>query len=285
MQCNLVPMSVPPVPPAPTRPPRANILGVGVSITDYTGATACVLYAAQRKQPLLLAASDVNAIMQARLDRRFAAVLNNFDLVTPDGQPVRWGMRWTGQASLKDRLYGPTLMLHVCEGAARHGLSVFLYGSRAETLDRLRGALVRRLPGLDVRGVLPGRFRPLTADEQDADAATIRASGADILFVGMGCPRQEWWMFHMRNRLSMPMLAVGAAFDIHAGMIKQAPPLLQKHGLEWLYRLSREPRRLARRYLLVTPQYLPLIASQALGLQKYPVVCDLGDAANAPCPG
>ena len=264
---------------------RANILGVLVSITDYAQATERVLEAALGKQSLLVACSDVNSIMQARLDRRFAALLNSFDVVTPDGQPVRWGMRWTGQASLTDRVCGPTLMLHVCEAAARRECGVFLYGSRENTLERLSSALIRQFPALNIRGTLPGRFRTLSLDEQESDAATIRASGASILFVGMGCPRQEWWMFHMRRRLAIPMLAVGAAFDFHAGIVKQAPPSMQRHGLEWLYRLGREPKRLARRYLVVTPQYLPLIAAQALRLRDFPVVADFADAADMPCPG
>jgi exopolysaccharide biosynthesis WecB/TagA/CpsF family protein len=176
-------------------------------------------------------------------------------------------------------------MLHVCEAAIQRGCGVFLYGSRADTLERLRSKLLEKFPKLDVRGTLPGRFRPLTPEEQEADAATIRASGASILFVGMGCPRQEWWMFHMRKRLQLPMLAVGAAFDFHAGIVKQAPPFMQRNGLEWLYRLSREPKRLARRYLVVTPQYLPLIAAQAIGLNAFPAPTDLRDAESVPCPG
>ena len=281
-------MSTPsePVPPnADAITGRANILGVLVSITDYAQATKWRIAGALERRSSLVACTDVNAIMQTRLDRRFAAVLNGFDVVTPDGQPVRWGIRWTGQASLKDRVYGPTLMLHVCEAAARHGRGVFLYGSREDTLERLSSALIRRFPALDIRGTLPGRFRALSVDEQESDAVTIRTSGASILFVGMGCPRQEWWMFHMRRRLAIPMLAVGAAFDFHAGIVRQAPPLMQRHGLEWLYRLGREPKRLARRYLVVTPQYLPLIAAQALGIRKYPIATDLEDAADAPCPG
>ena len=266
-------------------PRRANVVGVGVSVTDYREVTACVVGHAKAARTLLVAASDVNSIMQARRDPVFAAVMNAFDIVTPDGQPVRWGLRWTGQADLPDRVYGPTLMLRICEAAAAEGLPVFLYGSRAETLEALRAKLLARFPSLRVAGVLPGRFRPLTEAEQLADAEAIADSGAALCFVGMGCPRQEWWVFHMRERLRMPLLAVGAAFDFHAGLVEQAPPWMQDRGLEWAFRLSREPKRLWRRYVLLTPQYLPLIAAQALGLRSFAQPTDLSAAADRDCPG
>jgi len=265
-------------------PRRADILGVGVSVTDYAEVVRCVLDAARAGRSLLLTASDVHVIVQALRDPAFAAALNAFDIVTPDGQPVRWGMRWTGQADLADRVYGPTLMLRVCE-AAQDELPIYLYGSRAETLDRLRERLLERFPRLRIAGVHAGRFRPLSAEEQVKDAQAIVASGARITFVGMGCPRQEWWVFHMRERIPMPLLAVGAGFDFHAGLVQQAPPWMQARGLEWLFRLSREPTRLWHRYLVLTPRYLPLITAQALGLRRFPHHTDLSDAARRPCPG
>ncbi|MFI5305932.1 MAG: WecB/TagA/CpsF family glycosyltransferase [Polyangiales bacterium] len=265
-------------------PRRGDILGVGVSVTDYAEVVRCVLAAARARRSMLLTASDVHVIIQARRDPSFAAALNAFDIVTPDGQPVRWGLRWTGQGALEDRVYGPTLMLRLCEAAAEEQLPIYLYGSRQETLDRLRARLVERFPRLQVAGMRAGRFRPLTPTEQAEDARDIEASGARMTFVGMGCPRQEWWVFHMRDRIEMPLLAVGAAFDFHAGLVQQAPPWMQARGLEWAYRLSREPRRLWRRYLVLTPQYLPLITAQALG-RRFPHHTDLSDAARRPCPG
>jgi N-acetylglucosaminyldiphosphoundecaprenol N-acetyl-beta-D-mannosaminyltransferase len=266
-------------------PARANILGVGVSVTNYDEVVGCVAEMACHKRRLMIAASDVNSIMQARRDRAFGSVLNSFDIVAPDGQPVRWGLSWTRQAHLRERVYGPTLMLRVCEMAAQRGLSIFLYGSRADTLARLSERLRTRCPGLVIAGTRAGRFRALSLSEQERDADEILSSGADIVFVGMGCPRQEWWVFHMRHRISRPMLAVGAAFDFHAGLVAQAPPWLQAHGLEWLHRLSREPKRLWRRYVLLTPRYLPLIAAQALGLKTFPRATDLNAAEGRECPG
>ncbi len=266
-------------------PRRADILGVDVSITDYTEVVRCVLQAARAGRTLLLTASDVHVVIQARRDRSYAAALNAFDIVTPDGQPLRWGMRWTRQAALRDRVYGPTLMLRVCEAAASEELPIFLYGSRPETLELLRAKLSARFPRLRIAGVRAGRFRPLAEQEQEHDAREIAASGARIVFVGMGCPRQEWWVFHMRQRIAMPLLAVGAAFDFHAGMVPQAPPWMQARGLEWLYRLGREPKRLWRRYVLLTPRYLPLIAAQALGLKHFDRHTDLAEAERRECPG
>jgi len=266
-------------------PARADILGVGISITDYAQVVRCVLAAALARRLLLVAASDVHMLIQARQDRAFAAVLNVFDIVTPDGQPVRWGLRLTGDANLRERVYGPTLTLRVCEAMAQAELPVFLYGSRAELLARLAQKLCARFPRLRIAGSIAGRFRPLTREEQRADAEAIVTSGARITLIGMGCPRQEWWAFHMRERLAMPLLAVGAAFDFHAGAVAQAPPWMQARGLEWLYRLGRDPRRLWRRYLLLTPRYIPLIAAQALGVLPFPHHTDLDEATTRACPG
>jgi N-acetylglucosaminyldiphosphoundecaprenol N-acetyl-beta-D-mannosaminyltransferase len=269
----------------PTLPAKANILGVGVSVTDYAEVARCVIDAALAKRRLLVSACAVHSVMEAIDDPVFAAVLNEFDIVTPDGQPVRWGMSWTRQAQLRERVYGPTLTLHVCEAAASAGLPIFLYGSRTETMQLMASRLRERMPGLVIAGMRAGRFRPLSEAEQAEDAAEILASGARIVFVGMGCPRQDWWIFHMRERIALPMLAVGAAFDFHAGQLAQAPAFLQDAGLEWLFRLSREPKRLWRRYLTRTPRYLPLIAQQALGTRSYPRRTDLAAALQRPCPG
>jgi N-acetylglucosaminyldiphosphoundecaprenol N-acetyl-beta-D-mannosaminyltransferase len=268
-----------------TLPRRANVIGVRVSATNYAEVTARVMAAARAREGLLVTAADVHLLIQARRDPAYAAAVNSLDIVTPDGQPVRWGLKLTRQADLPDRVYGPTLMLRVCEAAARDGLAIFLYGSLEATLERLSSRLRERFPGLRVAGTRAGRFRPLTRGEQGRDADEINGSGAAITFVGMGCPRQEWWLFHMRERVRMPALAVGAAFDFHAGLVPQAPAWMQARGLEWLYRLHREPRRLWRRYLVLTPTYVPLIAAQALGLRRFAPREDFQAAANRPCPG
>ena len=266
-------------------PAKANILGVGISVTDYAEVVRCVLAAAEARRSLLVSACAVHVLMEAIDDPSFGAVLNRFDIVAPDGQPVRWGLYWTRQAHLSERVYGPTLMLRVCEAAARAQLPVYLYGSRADTLQRLAASLMACAPGLRIAGSRVGRFRGLSDREKADDAQAIVESGARIVLVGMGAPRQDWWIFHMRDRIPLPMLAVGAAFDFHAGLVAQAPPALQRAGLEWLFRLTREPKRLWRRYLTVTPRYLPLIACQALKLRTFPQATRLDDAEQRPCPG
>jgi exopolysaccharide biosynthesis WecB/TagA/CpsF family protein len=261
------------------------LLGVRVSVTDYAAVTRAVIERARARASLLVAALDVHSLVQAHDDDAYAAALNTFDIVAPDGQPVRWGLRWTRQAALADRVYGPTLMLDVCAAAEREGLAIFLYGSRPETLRALERRLSQRFPRLRIAGTRAGRFRSLSTQEREADAAEILASGAAIVFVGMGCPRQEWWCFHMRRRIPLPLLGVGAAFDFHAGTQRQAPAWLQARGLEWAFRLSREPRRLWRRYLLITPRYLPLVAAQALSLVHFDEPRALEAAEERECPG
>jgi len=266
-------------------PRRVNLLGVMVSATDYAETTACVVQAARARRPLSVTACAVHALMEGHLDADFAAALNHFDIVAPDGQPVRWAMRWTGQANLSDRVYGPILTLHICAMAAREQWPVFFYGSRLHTLERLVANLTNRFPGLLVAGTQPSRFRETTREEQRADADAIIASGARVAFVGLGCPRQEWWLFHQRKRLPMPAVAVGAAFDFHAGTLAQAPSWMQSAGLEWAFRLAKEPRRLWRRYARLNPLYLACISQQVANPSRFLPRMDISGAERRPCPG
>jgi exopolysaccharide biosynthesis WecB/TagA/CpsF family protein len=195
--------------------------------------------------------------------------LNHLDLVTPDGQPVRWALNALHGTRLADRVYGPTLTLKVCERAAREGLPIYFYGSRTEVLEALTARLSARFPGLLIAGAQASRFRALSPEETREVDSRIRQSGARIAFVGLGCPRQEVWAYEHRDALSMPVLAVGAAFDFHAGLMPQAPLALQKVGLEWLFRLYYEPRRLWRRYVGLNPRYLTLLALQLCGVRAF----------------
>jgi N-acetylglucosaminyldiphosphoundecaprenol N-acetyl-beta-D-mannosaminyltransferase len=195
--------------------------------------------------------------------------LNNFDLLTPDGQPVRWALNLLHEVGLRERVYGPTLMLALCERLAKEGLPVYLFGSRQETIDLLSANLRRRFPALKIAGAQPGRFKILSPGEREEIVRAIRQSGAALVFVGLGCPRQEIWAYENRAALSMPAVCVGAAFDFHAGTVRQAPPTLQRVGLEWAYRLAREPRRLWRRYVLLNPLYVGMIAAQATGVVDF----------------
>jgi N-acetylglucosaminyldiphosphoundecaprenol N-acetyl-beta-D-mannosaminyltransferase len=248
---------------------KKNVLGILVDAVDYEGAEEAILRAAREKRPFAVSALAVHGIMTGVLDREHKYRLNHFDLITPDGQPVRWAMALTGQAFLPDRVYGPFLTLRVCARAERDGLSLYLYGATPPTLERLQAALRQRFPKLRVAGAQASRFRRASPAERAADVAAIQASGADIVLVGLGCPRQEVWAYEMRDDLARPLLAVGAAFDFLAGSLSMAPAWMQANGLEWLYRLWREPGRLWRRYLILNPRYCWAVARQKLGLGKF----------------
>ena len=241
---------------------KQNILGVGVSAVDYEAATEMITQAAIDRRPFAVSALAVHGVMTGALDAVHRHRLNRLDLVVPDGQPIRWAMKWLHEVALSDRVYGPELTLRVCERAEIEGLSVYLYGSQSDVLDKLKVNLHIKFPGLKIAGSQPSRFRQVTAEEQAEIAADIRSSGASIVLVGLGCPRQETWVFEYRELLSMPLLAVGAAFDFHAGTVSQAPAWFQHNGFEWLYRFSQEPRRLWKRYTVLNMQYIFLIAMQ-----------------------
>jgi N-acetylglucosaminyldiphosphoundecaprenol N-acetyl-beta-D-mannosaminyltransferase len=246
---------------------KREILGVLVDAIDYEAAVDRVRQAAETKRALGATALAVHGVMTGVLDRVHCYRLNHLDMVVPDGQPVRWALNLLYGAKLPDRVYGPTLMLKICAMAAERGLPIFLYGSKPEVLAALSEQLQHKFPGMIVAGVQPSHFRRLNEDEQLAMADQIRESGAAITFVGLGCPRQEVWVYEHLKYLDMPVLAVGAAFDFHAGLLPQAPPVMQRFGLEWLFRLVQEPRRLWRRYLLLNPAYLTLLCLWMLGVR------------------
>jgi N-acetylglucosaminyldiphosphoundecaprenol N-acetyl-beta-D-mannosaminyltransferase len=248
---------------------KRNVLGVLVDAVDRGAAVDAIIDAAHGRCGMSVSALAVHGVMTGVLDPEQRYRLNHLDLVVPDGQPVRWALNILHGAGLPDRVYGPALMLAVCEQAARENLPVYLYGSRAPVLERLAQRLVHWFPGLTVAGMRPSRFRPLTTAEKHDVVTAIRRSGAAITFVGLGCPRQEVWAYEYRDALAMPVLAVGAAFDFNAGLLPQAPPRLQRLGLEWAFRLLHEPSRLWRRYLLLNPAYLALLALQASGLWHF----------------
>jgi N-acetylglucosaminyldiphosphoundecaprenol N-acetyl-beta-D-mannosaminyltransferase len=247
---------------------KNSVLGVLVDATTYAEATEAVLAAAREGRPFALTALAVHGVMTGVQDRAHEARLNSFDLVTPDGQPVRWALNSLYGARLVDRVYGPTLTLHVLAGAAAEGLPVYLYGSTDETLDRLVPRLQERYPALKIAGREPSKFRTARPGEAEQIAERIKASGARIVLVGLGCPRQEIFAYAMRPLLPMPLLAVGAAFDYHAGQLRTPPGWMQRRGLEWLWRLGLEPGRLWKRYLLLNPAYLARLAAQRARLWK-----------------
>lgn len=244
---------------------KQNLLGVLIDAVDYEGATARILAAARAGEPLAATALAVHGVIEAVDDPTLRHRVNRLDLVTPDGQPVRWALDHLHGTGLPDRCYGPTLMLHLCAAAAAEGLPVHLYGSTADVVDDLARNLTEQFPGLVVAGSSPSTFGQVSPAELDAIAERIRATGARLVFAGLGCPRQEVFAYEMRDRLGVPVLAVGAAFDYHAGRRREPPAFVQRAGLQWLWRLVRDPRRLARRYLTTNPRFVAGVLRQRAG--------------------
>ncbi len=249
-----------------------SVLGVNVHAVDYEYATRAIVEAAERGQPCSVSALAVHGVMTGFTDPEHARRLNGLDLVVPDGQPVRWALGWLYGKRLADRVYGPELTLRVARALAERHLSVYLYGSEPGVLARFQENLLKQFPGLRIAGVEASKFRRTTPEEQQEIAERIRASGADVVFVGLGCPRQEVWAFEYRNLIGRPILAVGAAFDFHAGTLRQAPKGMQNAGLEWLFRLTQEPRRLWRRYVLLNPMYLWNVLLQYTRLRRFQAI-------------
>jgi exopolysaccharide biosynthesis WecB/TagA/CpsF family protein len=246
----------------PAWPAKRDVLGVGVSATTYDEAVDAILRAARGGAGGVVTALPVHGVVTAAQDGAFRAKVNRFELVAPDGQPVRWALNLLHGAGLRDRVYGPELMLRLCARAAAEGLAVYLYGSTPDVVSRLATNLAARYPGLRVAGVESPPFRPLTPEEDRATVERIEASGAALLFLGLGCPRQDEFAAAHRDRLRAVQICVGAAFDFHSGNKRMAPPFLQRHGLEWLFRLSQEPRRLLGRYVVTNSVFVARLAAE-----------------------
>jgi N-acetylglucosaminyldiphosphoundecaprenol N-acetyl-beta-D-mannosaminyltransferase len=244
---------------------RVPVLGVPLALIDYERTLDWIDAAVARRQRGYICVAAVHTVVACQDDPELRAAVLGADLTVPDGMPLVWALRLLGHP-LDSRVYGPDLMDLACARAARSGQRFYLYGGRNPgALAQLARELRLRYPGLQIVGGHAPPFRPLTADEEAAVAAEINASRADVVWVGIGVPKQEKWMAHMRERLDAPvLLGVGAAFDFHAGLIPQAPGWLQRHGMEWAFRLAQEPRRLWRRYLTYNPRFVAGFAAQYL---------------------
>jgi N-acetylglucosaminyldiphosphoundecaprenol N-acetyl-beta-D-mannosaminyltransferase len=251
-------------------PGKQFVVSAGISKTSYAEVVElCRQWAAERAvQPNVsghyICVTSVHGIILAKDDPNFAQILNSADIATPDGMPVVWALRSFGCRG-QQRVYGPTLMLHLCQSAAQNGHGIYLYGGRPEVLPLLEQRLGEQFPALRIVGRFSPPFRPLTPAEDQQVEQEIRQSGCDLVFVGISTPKQERWMFeHRQSFPGVTMIGVGAAFDFHAGWTAQAPAWMQRLGLEWFFRLTTEPKRLWRRYLLVTPRFIPLWLVQRL---------------------
>ena len=241
----------------------APVLGVPLALTDYQRTLDWIDAAVAARHGGYLCVAAVHTVMACQEDPELRAAVERAAFTVPDGQPLVWALNLLGHR-LRSRVYGPDLMWLACERAAHTGARFYLYGGRNQgALVQLTLNLRRAFPGLRVVGGSSPPYRELTAAEETAVVQEINASGADVVWVGIGVPKQEKWMARMRPRLEAPVLVgVGAAFDFHAGLVPQAPAWLQSLGLEWAFRLSREPSRLWRRYLRYNPWFVASFARQ-----------------------
>ncbi len=253
----------------PVLPARAEILGIPLAVSDYDEVIDWMEAMITAGERGWLTAAAVNLVMSAREDDETHAAVLEATLAVPDGMPLVWALHALGYARAT-RVYGPDLMAAFCARAARTGTPMYLYGGRTpEALTLLEERLRERFPGVRIAGGFSPPFRELTVGEEQSVIADIEASGAAVVWVGTGQPKQERWMAQMRPRLSAQLLVgVGAAFDFHAGLVAQAPAWMQRNGLEWAYRLWREPRRLWRRYARYNPLFIIGFAGQYMRARR-----------------
>ena len=257
-------------------PPKKHLFGVNVSATTYDETVAAVLAMAAAGRGGAVEFMCVHGLVECQTDAAFRDALNEFDIVATDGQPVRWAINHFHKAGLADRVYGPECTWRLCRAAAAAGVSVYFYGSSPEVIAALTANALKAFPDLKIAGAESPPFRPLTADEDAAVVGRVNASGAGLLFLGTGCPRQELFAARHRRDIRAVQLCVGAAFDLHAGVKSMAPAWMQKRGLEWLFRLVQEPRRLWKRYLVYNSIYAAMVArewARRIGSPDAPAAC------------
>jgi len=231
------------------------IIGSRVDATSYQNATQQIVKWAEARTCAYVCAANVHMLMEAYDNAEFADVVNCAALVTPDGMPLVWALAMLG-VKRSSRVYGPTLTLQVCKAASQQSIPIGLYGGTSDSLAAFAAFLKQKFPSLQIACQIAPPFRSLTLKEDYDYTSEIRNSGARILLVGIGCPKQEIWMHRHQDQLQLVMLGVGAAFDFHSGRVKQAPALLQNIGLEWMFRLFMEPKRLWKRYFKHNPRFI-----------------------------
>jgi N-acetylglucosaminyldiphosphoundecaprenol N-acetyl-beta-D-mannosaminyltransferase len=245
------------------------VLGAAIDAVSWNDAIEMIVGAGEAHESRYVCICNVHSVVTTTRDAEFRSIVNAADLATPDGAPIAWALRRLGH-SRQERISGPDLMWKYLEHAERAGHVVFFYGSTPSTLSRLRETLQKHFPQLLIGGMHSPPFRPLSVEEDEAEIRMINATGAHVVFVGLGCPKQERWMAAHRGRVQAVMIGVGAAFDYHAGVIRRAPLWWQRNGLEWLYRLLSEPRRLFMRYLVTNTLFVIGFSRQMLE-RKAPV--------------
>ena len=249
---------------------RVNVLGVGISVLNLRTALAAIADAVREQRKGYICVTGVHGVMEAQDDAGFKKILNAAFLCTPDGMPMVWAGKLNGQREMS-RVYGPDLMLEVCAWSETSGAKHFFYGGAEGVAELLAQNLKVKFPKLHVVGTFTPPFRVLDLDEEKLLAERIATGRPDILWVGLSTPKQEKFMAEFLPKLDATlMIGVGAAFDFHSGRVRQAPRWMQRGGLEWLYRLSCEPRRLGGRYLRNNPRFILKFLGQLTGARKYP---------------
>jgi N-acetylglucosaminyldiphosphoundecaprenol N-acetyl-beta-D-mannosaminyltransferase len=250
-------------------PRRVNVLGVGVSAITMADTLATIDQWIGTRVPRYVCVTGVHGVMESQADPSLRDIHNRAGLVTPDGMPMVW-IAWLRGHRHVQRVYGPDLMLACCEASISKGYRHFFYGGGPGVAEQLAKRLAERFEGLQIVGTWTPPFRDLTAAEEEAMLDQIASSKPDIVWVGLSTPKQERWMVRYIDRLPAAVLiGVGAAFDIHAGLKKQAPRWMQRSGLEWFFRLATEPRRLSRRYLVNNPRFMWRLLLQLSGAVRY----------------
>jgi len=250
---------------------RTNILGVGISAINLEMAVETISQWVANETPHYVCVTNVHGVMECQRDAELKRIHNSSGMTTPDGMPLVWLSRLHGHRHVS-RVYGPDLLMAVCEQSVHTGYRHFFYGGRAGVPEKLAEVLQKRFPGLVVVGTYSPPFRSLTVDEEEKIIKLINDTEPDIVWVGLGAPKQERWMARQLGKLNAPvMIGIGAAFDFHSGKKRQAPLWMQRWGLEWLFRLISEPRRLWKRYLINNPSFVFLATLQLLKLREFPL--------------
>lgn len=248
---------------------RVAVITVGVDVISYSGATDAIIRSALARRSSYVCVATVNNVMESYDSPDFRRVMNNADLVTPDGMPLVWALKLLGHKNAT-RVYGPDLTPILLEKATVEGLPVGFYGGAPEVLSRLVEVVAQRFPRLQVAYAFSPPFRSLTPEEDEQVVGDINRPGVRILFIGLNTPKQDYWMAAHKGRIQAVMVGVGAAFDFMAGTKRQAPRWMMKIGMEWFFRLAIEPKRLWKRYLKHNPRFVVLFALQLLGLKRFP---------------
>jgi N-acetylglucosaminyldiphosphoundecaprenol N-acetyl-beta-D-mannosaminyltransferase len=250
-----------------TWPPKVDVLGVQITPVTCDEACESIMRAVERQERAVVSAYSVHALVEAVRDTELRESANHFAMIVPDGQPVRWALNWLHNAKLGCNVRGSDMMSELCQRAAHEDISIYLYGGAPATLTALQASLRSSFPALRIAGAESPPFRPLSADEERQMIHRVNASGAGLMFIGLGCPKQDYFAARFADRLDVVQLCVGAAFDFHAGTKPTAPLWMQRYGLEWLFRLYQEPQRLWKRYLTTNTHFMVKLAGQ-LVLQR-----------------